>query len=141
MSDYFYCHAFKASHGNWGFGKLINFEIRFSLFWEELIFSLYRDLLRNFIQKQRIIFPLLCLIVATFILALAVGNPFFKISDEHFERPLLFIIHIVLFLVEAIVIFCGILDLFKDDKASKDRLWGAVSVYLMIAISFASLMI
>lgn len=101
------------------------------------IFSLW-DLLRNFIQKQRIIFPLLCVIIFTFILALVVVNPFFKISAEHYQRPLLFIIHFVLFLVEAIVIVYGILDLFKEDKTSKDRLWGAASVYLMISISFAS---
>jgi len=55
---------------------------------------------------------------------LFVVNPFFRISDEHYQRPLLFVIHFVLFIVEAIVIFYGILDLFKEDKASKDRLWG-----------------
>jgi hypothetical protein len=77
--------------------------------------------------------------MGSYALALLTVNPFISFFDEDARRPYLFFIHFVLFVIELIVIYFVILDMFSGEKLSPQKLWGAACVYLMIAICFGSL--
>lgn len=97
------------------------------------------DFLRNLTRSQIIVTLLFVLIIGSYLLTLYTINPFYDfIGDEEKKRPFLFIIHMVLFIVEAFVIYHAIMDLFQAEKAFKEKLWGSASVFLMIGISFGS---
>ena len=97
------------------------------------------DMLRNFTNNKILIVSLFILIMGTFCLALLVVNPILKLFDtEREQQPYLFFIHLILFAVEATVIFFAILDIFAGNKMSQEKLWGSACIFLMIAISFGS---
>ncbi len=96
------------------------------------------DLLRNFTRSIWLIYGLFVVIMGSYALALITVNPFFTFFDEESQRPYLFYIHAVLFIIELIVIYFVILDMFSGEKLSPQKLWGAACVYLMIAICFGS---
>src|SRR5437764_247518 len=72
-----------------------------------------------------------------FLLGSIVQNPFFTATDN--PRPYLFIIHAILLVIEILIISHAIRDIFKTGQITSDHLWGAASVYFMIAIAFGSL--
>lgn len=97
------------------------------------------DMMRNFTSNQRFLKIILALICFGYLLGLLTVNPFFNIVEGDAQRPYLLIVHSILFFVELIVIFHAIPDLFAGARDSKERLWGAASIYLMIAIAFGSM--
>lgn len=123
------------------FGITESFVLRDSLFL--LLGGLYViflwDMMRNFTSNKAFLKIILALILFGYFLGLVTVNPFYKVFEGESQRPYLLIVHAILFLVELIVILFAIPDLFTGAKDSKDRLWGAASVYLMIAIAFGSL--
>lgn len=123
------------------FGNYDSFVLRDTIFLSlgGLYLLFLWDILRNFTSNQKLLKALLFIIIGVYILALIVVNPFYKPFTSDVQRPYLLFIHIVLFLVESLVISYAIPDLFKGKGISKDRLWGAAAIYLMIAIAFGSL--
>jgi hypothetical protein len=97
------------------------------------------DMLRNFTRNKVLIIFLFFLIMGTYFLALVTVNPIWNIFENDLEKqPYLFFIHMILFIVEATVIFFVIKDIFSGNKMSQEKLWGSACIYLMIAISFGS---
>jgi len=97
-------------------------------------------LLTNFTNNKILQYALLAVIIATYALALVTLNPFYSLfPTEQEEQPYLFIIHFVLFIVEATVIVFSILDIFSEDRLSQEKLWGSACIYLMIALCFGSI--
>ncbi len=98
------------------------------------------DLLRNFIKKKMVIVAMFFVIMGTYVLAFLTVNPFFKLfATQSEQQPYLFIIHFVLFVIESVVIYFTILDIFSGLKLSSEKLWGTTCVYLMTGISFGSI--
>jgi hypothetical protein len=78
--------------------------------------------------------------MGSYVLALFTVNPlheFFHTETE--KRPYLFIIHLVLFSTESIVIYHAIFDIFAGRRLSEEKLWGSACIFLMIGICFGSL--
>ena len=97
-------------------------------------------LLTNFTSNKLLQYSMLVVIMAAYVLTLVTVNPFFVLFEtEHEQQPYLFIIHMVLFLVEATVIVFAILDIFSKERLSSERLWGSACIYLMIALCFGSI--
>ena len=97
-------------------------------------------LLTNFTSNKLLQRTMLIIIMAAYLLTLVTVNPFFQIlPTEHQQQPYLFIIHLVLFIVEATVIVFAILDIFSENRLSEEKLWGSACIYLMIAISCGSI--
>ncbi|MDB5272493.1 MAG: hypothetical protein JWO58_860 [Chitinophagaceae bacterium] len=98
------------------------------------------DLLRNFTKKTVLITILFLIIMGSYVLALFTVNPLYEFFHTETEkRPYLFIIHMVLFLTEAIVIYHAIFDIFAGRRLSEEKLWGSACIFLMIGICFGSL--
>lgn len=96
------------------------------------------DLLRNFTQNRILVHAMFYIILSAYVLALVTVNPIWKVFEGEEQRPYLFIIHFVLFSVEATVIYFAIIDMFSGNKLSQEKLWGSACIYLMIGISFGS---
>lgn len=124
-----------------GVGTRTSYIIRDTLFLSLggiYVFILW-DLLRNYVQDKRLIRGMFYVILITLGLAVVTVNPFYKVfPTEAAQQPYLFIVHLVLFIVEATVIYYAIVDLFSGDRLSTEKLWGTVCIYLMIGISFGS---
>jgi hypothetical protein len=84
----------------------------------------------------RAIFFVLLIIV---VMGLITEFPYFQILRVPDRRLYLLTLHGILFIVEIIVISYSVADVFSGSFLTGDKLWGAACVYLMIAISFASL--
>jgi hypothetical protein len=97
------------------------------------------DLLRNFTQNQYLIVSIFFTLVLIVLVGLVVENPFVKIIAPDLRRPFLLGIHGALFPIEILVIGFTIVDVFRGNFLSSERLWGAACIFLMIGISFASL--
>jgi hypothetical protein len=98
------------------------------------------DLLRNFTKKTKLVTALFLVIMGSYILALFTVNPLYAFFyTEAEKRPYLFIIHMVLFSTEAIVIYHAIFDIFAGKRLSEEKLWGSACIFLMIGICFGSL--
>jgi len=94
-------------------------------------------LLSSFTGRKNIF---LCIILVILITMLFTVNPFFdffKTIDS--KRPFLFLIHFLIFLLESIVIYYAIFDIFSGRHISQEKLWGSASIFLMIGICFGSL--
>jgi len=97
-------------------------------------------LLTNFTSNKLLQRVMLIVIMAAYLLTLVTVNPFFILFNTEQElQPYLFIIHMVLFIVEATVIVFAILDIFSEERVSEERLWGSACIYLMIALCFGSI--
>jgi hypothetical protein len=110
----------------------------FSFFGAVYAFLLW-DLLRNFTRSRlliQVILGVLCFIV---VLGVLVEFPYYQVIEIGDRRTYLLILHGLLFPIEVTVISFAIGDLFSGGFFTADKLWGAASVYLMIAISFGSL--
>jgi hypothetical protein len=110
----------------------------FSFFGAVYAFLLW-DLLRNFTHSRlliQVILGVLCFIV---VLGVLVEFPYYQVIEIGDRRTYLLILHGLLFPIEVTVISFAIRDLFSGGFFTADKLWGAASVYLMIAISFGSL--
>ena len=98
------------------------------------------DLLRNFIRNKIFLNTLLTLIIITLFIMVLVAYPFHPLFDTEKEaQPYLLVIHFNLFVVEGIVIYSTIMDIFSGGRVSKEKLWGSVCVFLMIGLSFGSM--
>jgi len=98
------------------------------------------DLLRNLINNVIVIEIMLIAIICFYIIAIITVNPFYDFfSDAQAKRPYLFTIHITLFIIEALVIYYSVFDIFTGRKLSAEKIWGAACIFLMIGISFGSL--
>jgi hypothetical protein len=99
-------------------------------------FYLLWDLLKNFLRQKALIISLFFYLLALFGMMLLLQNPFVRVVEE---PTLGFItLHIGLLSVEFLVITLAFKDVFSAQTVTKNNLWGAVSLFLMIAISFAS---
>lgn len=98
------------------------------------------DLLRNFTKKTALVTVLFMVIMGSYVLALFTVNPLYEFFHTEAEkRPYLFLIHLVLFSTEAIVIYHAIFDIFAGRRLSEEKLWGSACIFLMIGICFGSL--
>lgn len=98
------------------------------------------DLLRNLTTNNKLIMGLFGLIVFGLTVAFFTVNPVYDFFDSNdAKRPYLFFVHMSLFIVETIVIYHCVNDIFTGKKLSAEKIWGAACIYLMIGISFGSL--
>jgi len=98
------------------------------------------DMLRNFTKSETLIITLFVLILITFAVTVLVVNPIIPLIESKIEQgPYLLMIHLVLFIVEIVLIYHSIQDLFGGEKPMQERLWGSASIFMMIGISFGSL--
>lgn len=99
-------------------------------------FYLLWDLLKNFLKSRIVIaslfFYILLMLTAVFILQ----NPFFTWVSN--PVPGLIIVHAGLIAIEVLAIVSVFRDVFSPRNITKNNLWGAVSLFLMMTISFAS---
>jgi hypothetical protein len=114
-------------------------DVLFLLFGGVYVLVLW-DLLRNFTKRTELVTALFMIIMGSYVLALFTVNPLYEFfSTETEKRPYLFIIHLVLFSTEAIVIYHAIFDIFAGRRLSEEKLWGSACIFLMIGICFGSL--
>ena len=98
------------------------------------------DLLRNLTTNNTLIVGLFVMIVFGLGVAFFAVNPVYDFFDsDNAKRPYLFFVHMSLFIVETIVIYHCVNDIFTGKKLSAEKIWGAACIYLMIGISFGSL--
>ena len=97
------------------------------------------NMLRNFTENKWLRQGTLWLLVTTIIFSIALENPVFKVVSENHRAPYLLFVHISLLLVEVLLISYSMKDIFSGNTLSASRLWGSASLYLMIALAFASL--
>ncbi len=97
------------------------------------------NMLRNFTQNKWLRKGTLYLLLTTIVLSIALENPLVKVIGEQDRAPYLLFVHIVLFMVELLIISYSMKDIFSGNTLSASRLWGSASLYLMIALAFASL--
>lgn len=72
-----------------------------------------------------------------FILSLIALNPFISIVPD--KVPWLMAVHLILCSVECIIIALGLKDIYSQNLHITERLWGSVSMYLLIALGWGSL--
>ena len=100
-------------------------------------FYLLWDLAKNFLRRRTVIGFMFCWLVVLFVLMVLVENPFVDVIQH--KVTWLLIIHSGLFAMEAGFIALTFHDVFSSESVTKNNLWGAVALFLMITISFASL--
>lgn len=110
----------------------------FLLFSALYLFMLW-DLLRDFTHHNLLVGIILCAIILAYGISILTVNPLYNFIEEQSKRPYLFTIHLIFFIVEAIVIYHSIFDIFTGKKLSAEKIWGSACIYLMIGISFGSL--
>jgi hypothetical protein len=114
-------------------------DVLFLLFGGVYVLILW-DLLRNFTKNTLLVTILFLVIMGSYVLALFTVNPLYEFFHTETEkRPYLFVVHMVLFSIEAIVIYHAIFDIFAGRRLSEEKLWGSACIFLMIGISFGSL--
>jgi len=96
-------------------------------------------MLRNFTKIEWLEKVTLYLLVSTIIVSFLLENPLVKLIKEDDRAPYLLFVHISLLLVELLLILYSMRDIFSGNTLSASRLWGSASLYLMIALAFASL--
>lgn len=99
-------------------------------------FYLLWDLIKHFIKHRAVIITLFCYLVTLFGMMLVLQNPFFEVI--HDPAPGFVVLHLGLLTVEVLTISLAFRDVFRPRTVTNNNLWGAVSLFLMIAISFAS---
>lgn len=98
------------------------------------------NMIRRFTTHKTLTTFLFIFLMGAYVLALVTVNPVHNFfPDEASRRPYLFIIHFILFSIEAIVIYYSIYDIFSDNRLSIEKIWGSACIYLMIGICFGSL--
>jgi hypothetical protein len=97
------------------------------------------DILRDFTSRLWLIRLIFIVITSVVISGLITEFPYYHLFQVPDRRFYLLTLHGVLFLVEITVISYSIVDVFSGKFLTGEKLWGAACVYLMIAISFASL--
>jgi hypothetical protein len=100
-------------------------------------FYLVWDLLKNFLRRKAVIVFLFLYLITLFLIMLVLQNPFLQIVKD--PSAGFTILHIGLLSVEFLTIYWVFKDVFSSNNITKNNLWGAVSLFLMIAISFASI--
>jgi hypothetical protein len=95
------------------------------------------DLLKNFLRRKTVIVFLFLYLITLFLIMLVLQNPFLQIVKD--PSAGFTILHIGLLSVEFLTIYWVFKDVFSSNNITKNNLWGAVSLFLMIAISFASI--
>src|SRR5690349_15536055 len=110
----------------------------FSFFGAVYAFLLW-DLLRNFTSSRLLVQLFLGVLLVIVVLGVLVEFPYYHVIEITDRRTYLLFIHSLLFPIEVTVISFAIRDLFSGGFFTADKLWGAASVYLMIAITFGSL--
>ena len=100
-------------------------------------FYLVWDLLKNFLRRKAVIVFLFLYLITLFLIMLVLQNPFLQIVKD--PSVGFTILHLGLLSVEFLTISLVFKDVFSSHNITKNNLWGAVSLFLMIAISFASI--
>ena len=95
------------------------------------------DLVKNFLENKIIVWGLLALMVIDFSVLMVAEYPFGKIVSD--PTPYLMGVHTVLFLTEVFVMYFVFKDIFGKSELKLSKLWGSVSLFLMMAIAFASI--
>ncbi len=97
------------------------------------------DMMRNFTGNQYLIRGVLLLLCGIVIAGILVEFPYYQVIEIENKRIYLMVIHSILLAIEVLVITFAVIDVFTGDYLTSDKLWGAACVYLMTAISFASI--
>ena len=110
-----------------------------SILFAGLYFYLLWDLLKDFTTNKVLVQTVIIVLIIDFILAILTVNPIYTIIPETQRQLVFFIFHFALFAVETTVIGYSIVDIFRGEFMTPDKLWGSACVYLMIGIAFGSL--
>ena len=98
------------------------------------------SMLQRFTTHKTLAAILFIFLIGAYVLALLTVNPLYDFfPDENSRRPYLFVIHLIFFSIEAIVIYYSIYDIFSGNRLSVEKIWGSACIYLMIGICFGSL--
>ncbi|MGB3075211.1 MAG: hypothetical protein WBB36_07810 [Chitinophagales bacterium] len=95
------------------------------------------DLVRNFVQQPVIVYGILLVMLFGFLTLFIAEFPFGKIVND--PSSYLITVHTLLFLTEIFVMYHAFRDVFRKDEVSYGKLWGSVSLFIMMAIAFASI--
>lgn len=95
-------------------------------------------LLRDLSGKKWLYRTVFFLLIFIYLLAVLLENPVIKVISLQDRPPFLFLIHFSFLAVEILVIFTAVKDIFSFSELSSQKLWGSASIFMMIAISFAS---
>lgn len=99
-------------------------------------FYLLWDLLKNFLRSRLFIGVIFGAILLLFSSVFILQNPFVVVVVN--PVPGLITVHIGLLAIELLAIVSVFRDVFGRRNITKNNLWGAVSLFLMVTISFAS---
>lgn len=121
------------------FGASAERQVFFSIFLllGAVYYYMLWDLVKNFVKNKVIVYGLLALMVVDFITLMIAEFPFGKIVND--PSPYLIFVHTLLFLSEVFVMYYVFRDIFGKHDVSFGKLWGSVSLFLMMAIAFASI--
>lgn len=101
------------------------------------MFSLCR-LLKNLTRRKWLHLTVSLLLLFVYLMVVLLENPLKQLFTQQ-RSTVLFFAHIIFLLIEILIIFTVISDIFSFQESSRKKLWGAASLLMMIAISFASL--
>lgn len=108
----------------------------FLLIPEALYLYVLYQLGKNLTQNLRIHMLMRAVIGGIIICSLAGLNPWME--EGALQNGLLLSAHSLLCVLECYLIALGLQDIYLDKLSLKDRLWGSVAMYLLIAIGWAS---
>lgn len=97
------------------------------------------DLMRNFTANRYLIVGIFGILSLIVLVGVLVEFPYYQLLEVPNRQVYLLTIHGLLFPIEITVIAFAIRDIFAQGYLTRDKLWGAVCVFLMIGISFGSL--
>lgn len=99
------------------------------------LYILYQ--LATFLTENKLIHRIiLILFIIVAILSIIGLSPL--LANAAIKTDILIVVHICLCAVECYLIALGLQDIYLDKLSLKDRLWGSVAMYLLIAIGWAS---
>lgn len=102
------------------------------------MFCLYR-MVRTFDTNVKVVNGMYILLVTAFVMGAVLASPGVEIVDPTTKRLILFGVQVCLYSSFCMIIYYSIIEIFGDNSNMEERMWGSAAIFLMIAISFASL--
>ena len=117
-----------------GWGAIVPF---LKLYFIVLAF-IYGLLLTNIVNHssndKKLRFLITAIILFLVLLTGLLENPFYQFFSN--TRPLYFLLHVLLIIVEIVVIYLAIIDLFYGNQSIEMKLWASACIYLTVAMAF-----
>lgn len=102
------------------------------------MYSLYK-MVRCFDSNAKIVNGMYIALVTAFVIGATLASPGVEIFDDVTKRFILFGVQVTLYSSFCMLIYYTIIEIFGENSNMEERMWGSAAVFLMIAISFASM--